>query len=59
MQRFEFIRYEDGNGWINDYEKGLKYPDFDGKTNETSTQEELQEFCEEIDREILRKEILK
>lgn len=52
---YKFVRDDNGNGWILNFNNDLKYPLFcHPEINENSTQDELKRVCEEIDKEVAK-----
>jgi hypothetical protein len=50
-----FNRDEEGRCWIVDMERGMRYPLFNHpEINESSTQEEMEKVCKEIDKEVYK-----
>lgn len=57
MVEYEFVRDDNGNGWIVNHTNGLMYPMFyHPEVNESTSEEEMKKVCEEIDKEL---EVLK
>lgn len=53
MADLNFIRDEEGRCWIVDMERGMRYPLFNHpEINESSTQEEMEKVCKEIEKEV-------
>lgn len=54
-EMYKFVRDDNGNGWILNFNNDLKYPLFGHpEINENSTQDELKRVCEEIDKEVAK-----
>lgn len=53
MADLNFVRDENGNCWIINYTNGFRYPLFNHpEINESSTQEEMEKVCKEIEKEV-------
>ena len=51
MSEYEFVRDENGNGWIANHTNGLMYPMFyHPEVNESTSEEELKKVCDEMDK---------